>query len=168
MKIETERLIIRQFTSEDIDLIFDINNNRECIVFNGWESMSIEKCKENLDKWVGNYSISSDTGAFCIENKIDKSKIGMAFIVKWKEANQYEIGFRLRRICWDKGYAKEITREFIRYAERNLEANAIIAEVYKANDRSRNIFKKLRFIELSHPDGDDGLIYKYEFVDRYH
>ena len=116
MKIETERLIIRQFTSEDIDLIFDINNNRECIVFNGWESMSIEKCKENLDKWVGNYSISSDTGAFCIENKIDKSKIGMAFIVKWKEANQYEIGF----------------------------------------------------IELSHPDGDDGLIYKYEFVDLYH
>jgi RimJ/RimL family protein N-acetyltransferase len=66
MKIETERLIIRRFTEEDIDLIFDINNNPECIKFNGWDSMSIEKCKESLEKWINNYSISSNTGAFCV------------------------------------------------------------------------------------------------------
>jgi len=162
MRIETERLIIREFTDEDIDLIFDINNDPECIKFNGWDSMSMDKCKETLEKWIHKYSASSDTGAFCVENKVDKSKIGMAFIVNWKEANQYEIGFRLRRKCWEKGYAKEITSEFIKYAKSNLGADTIIAEVYKANTRSRKVFQKLGFIELSHPEGEDGLIYKYE------
>lgn len=162
MKIETERLVIRKFTDEDIDLVYDINNHPECIKFNGWDSMTIEKCKENLYKWIKNYSIAPGTGAFCVENMSDKTKIGMAFIVKWKESNQYEIGFRLRRICWDKGYAKEITGGLIKYAKSNLEAATIIAEVYKANTRSRNVFQKLGFIELSHPEGDEGLIYKYE------
>jgi len=100
-------------------------------------------------------------------NKVDKSKIGMAFIVKWKELNQYEIGFRLRRIYWDKGYAKEITGAFIRYGENSLGADAVIAEVYKANERSTNVFKKLNFKELDHPEGEDGLIYRYEIVRSY-
>jgi len=164
MRIETERLIIRDFTDKDIDLIFDINNDPECIKFNGWDSMSMDKCKETLEKWIKNYCISADTGAFCVEDKVDKFKVGMAFIVKWKDADQYEVGFRLRRRCWDKGYAKEITREFIRYAKSDLQADTIIAEVYKANIRSRNIFQKLGFIELSHPEGEDGLIYKYEIL----
>lgn len=167
MIIETERLIIRKFTDEDMDLIFDINNDPECIKFNGWDSMSIERCKEVLDKWIDNYSSSSNTGAFCVVNKADKSKIGMAFIVRWKELNQYEIGFRLRRVCWDKGYAKEITKGFIRYGENVLVADAVIAEVYKANERSRNVFKKLNFKELVHPEGEAGLIYKYEIVRSY-
>jgi len=164
MIIETERLIIRKFTNEDMDLILDINNDPECIKFNGWDSMSIERCKEVLDEWIDNYSSSSNSGAFCVENKVDKSKIGMAFIVKWKEMNQYEIGFRLRRIYWDKGYAKEITRGFIRYGENILGADAVIGEVYKTNERSRNVFKKLNFKESVHPEGEDGLIYKYEIV----
>ncbi|MBZ9689711.1 GNAT family N-acetyltransferase [Clostridium estertheticum] len=168
MTIETERLIIRKFTNQDIDLIFDINNNPECIKFNGWDSMSIENCKETLDKWMCNYSISPGLGAFCVESKVDKSRIGMAFIVKSKEINQYEIGFRLRRIYWDKGYAKEITREFIKYAEGKLGATSVIAEVYKANVRSRSVFEKFNFTEYGHPDGDDGLVYKYEIVKNYH
>ena len=41
MILETDRLIIRKFTHEDIELIYDINNNPECIKFNGWDSMRL-------------------------------------------------------------------------------------------------------------------------------
>ncbi|HYE09391.1 MAG TPA: GNAT family N-acetyltransferase, partial [Patescibacteria group bacterium] len=80
--------------------------------------------------------------------------------------NQFEIGFRLRSSHWDKGYAKEITRGFIRYAEDKLEASEIIAEIFAANTRSRNVFEKLGFESSVHPDGEDGLLYRYSINKR--
>lgn len=161
MILETERLIVREFTDEDIDLIYDINNDPECIKFNGWDSMSYERCQEEIRKWIDKYSLNPGTGAFCVESKIEKTKIGMAFIVSTDKAGEYEIGFRLRRIHWDKGYAKEITKGFIEYSKNNLNASNLIAEVYKSNIRSRNVFEKLEFSKFQHPHGKDGLLYKH-------
>ncbi|EQB86289.1 hypothetical protein M918_15230 [Clostridium sp. BL8] len=73
MILETERLIVREFTDEDIDLIYDINNDPECIKFNGWDSMSYERCQEEIRKWIEKYSFSPGTGAFCVESKIEKN-----------------------------------------------------------------------------------------------
>lgn len=161
MILETERLIVREFTDEDIDLIYDINNDPECIKFNGWDSMSYERCQEEIRKWIEKYSFNPGTGAFCVEIKTEKAKIGMAFIVSTDKLGEYEVGFRLRRIHWDKGYAKEITKGFIEYSKNNLNAYALIAEVYKSNKRSRNVFEKLKFSKFQHPHGEDGLVYKY-------
>lgn len=161
--IKTERLSLRKITEEDIDLIFDINNDPECIKFNGWESMSLEKCNAEIDKWINKYKEDNRIGVFCVESIHSKEKIGMSYIVGYQEPDKYEIGFRLRSDKWNNGYAKEITREFIRYAEYYLNAREIIAEVYKANTRSRNIFEKLGFEMAIHPDGEDGLLYSYIF-----
>ena len=159
--IETERLRLRKITEEDIDLIFDINNDPECIRFNGWDSMSIEQCKDEISKWINKYKENDALGVFCVEHIESKYKIGMAYIKGYLEPGQFEIGFRLRSALWNNGYAKEITRGFIRYAERYLNAHEIIAEVYRDNVRSRNIFEKLGFEMSIHPDGEDGLLYKY-------
>lgn len=123
--------------------------------------MSYERCQEEIRKWIDKYSLNPGTGAFCVESKIEKTKIGMAFIVSTDKAGEYEIGFRLRRIQWDKGYAKEITKGFIEYSKNNLNAYALIAEVYKSNKRSRNVFEKLKFSKFQHPHGEDGLLYKH-------
>ncbi|MPN07020.1 hypothetical protein SDC9_154279 [bioreactor metagenome] len=96
-----------------------------------------------------------------MESKTEKTKIGMAFIVGTDKVGEYEVGFRLRRIHWEKGYAKEITKGFIEYSRSNLKASALIAEVYKSNIRSRKVFEKLNFSRFQHPHGEDGLVYRY-------
>jgi RimJ/RimL family protein N-acetyltransferase len=159
--IETERLFLRKIAEEDIDLIFEINNDPECIQFNGWDSMPLEKCKSVIDGWLHKYKETEQIGVFCVEQIESKVKIGISYIIGYKEPKQFEIGFRLRSSEWNKGYAKEITRGFIRYAEDKLDADEIIAEVFEANSRSRNIFEKLGFESSVHPDGDDGLLYRY-------
>lgn len=50
MLFESERLLIRKFTLVDIDLIYDINNDKECIRFNEWDHMSYEDCQEVIKK----------------------------------------------------------------------------------------------------------------------
>lgn len=160
MVFETERLIIRDFNQDDIDLIYNINNDPECIQFNGWDSMSHQDCQRVLNGWIDQYAHKPGIGAFCVESKIDNNKIGMAFIVETKNIGEFEIGFRLRRSQWGNGFAKEIARVFIQYSKDVLEAQSIIAEIYRKNLRSRNVFEKLDFIKSRHPDGDDGLIYR--------
>ncbi|MCB2290870.1 GNAT family N-acetyltransferase [Clostridium sp. CS001] len=162
MILETERLIIRGFNHEDIDLIYDINNDPECIRYNSWDSMSYEDCQKDIKKWIGQYSNFPGTGVFCVEDKNEKTKIGMAFIVKTSKDGEFEIGFRLRKMCWYKGYAKEITRGYINYSRNKLNANSVIAEVYADNLKSRNVFEKLGFLKFRHPSGEDGLVYRYD------
>lgn len=164
MILETERLIIREFNEEDIDLIYDINNDPECIKFNSWDSMTYEDCKKDIKKWINQYSNYPGTGAFCVEDKNEKEKIGMAFIIKTDESGAFEVGFRLRRIHWYKGYAKEITGGFIDYSRNRLKAKAVIAEVYADNLKSRNVFEKLGFSKLVHPSGEDGILYRYDLT----
>ena len=159
--IVTERLFLRKIAEQDIDLIYEINNDPECIRFNGWDSMSLEQCKFIIDGWIDKHKETEQTGVFCVEALESKDKVGMAYIIEYKEANQWEIGFRLRSSQWNKGYAKEITRGFIKYAGEQLDANEVIAEVFAANARSRNIFEKLGFEASLHPDGEDGLLYSY-------
>lgn len=81
-------------------------------------------------------------------------------ILEWN--GEFEIGFRLRKIHWNKGYAKEITRGFINYLSNKLNADTVIAEVYADNLKSRNVFEKLGFLKFRHPSGEDGLVYRYD------
>lgn len=162
MILETERLVIRKFNHEDIDLIYDINNDPECIRFNSWDSMSYEDCQKDVKKWMNNYSDFLGTGAFCVESKNKKDKIGMAFIIRTNINGEFEIGFRLRSMHWYKGYAKEIPRGFINYSRNTLNAHFIVAEVYTNNIKSRNVFEKLGFSKFNHPSGPDGLVYRYD------
>lgn len=160
--LTTERIMIRKFNYEDINLIYDINNDPECIKFNGWNSMSYEECKKVLERWINQYDESLNTGAFCVEKLQDNEKIGMAFIVPTNEKNEYEIGFRLRKIYWNNGFAKEISRGFITYSKYKLNAKSIVAEVDIKNSKSINVFNKLAFIQNKHPKSNAGLIFRYE------
>jgi len=50
--MNTSRLIIRKFSEDDIDIIYEINNHPECIRFNGWDSMSKDECRIVLHNWM--------------------------------------------------------------------------------------------------------------------
>jgi len=162
MILKTERLLIRKFDSNDIDLIYEINNDKECIEFNGWDSMSISECEKVLNKWISNYNQNNQYGVFCVEDIKTNESIGMAFIMKSVDLDNYEIGFRLRRFKWGLGYAKEISLGFIDYGNEILNASKIFAEVHSVNKRSRNIFEKIGFDILEHPDGPSGILYEYK------
>ncbi len=159
MILQTERLCLRHFTASDLDLVVDINNHPDCIRFNRWDSMTVEDCKISLNKWISQYdSFPAGSGVFCVESSVQET-IGMAFLIP-RGDNEYEIGFRLRRCHWEKGYATELSRALILHAKIKLHATAVIGLVHKDNHRSRRIFEKLEF--SCHPQGGDGLLYRYE------
>ena len=161
MILQTERLILRHFIQDDLDLVIDINNHPECIRFNRWDSMSPEDCKKSLDKWISQYDdFPGGSGVFCVENH-EKERIGMAFLIPC-DNGEFELGFRLRRCHWEKGYATELSRALIQHAKQQLHASAVIGLVHQDNIRSRRIFEKLQFSCHPIPQGGKGLLYRFE------
>lgn len=99
--IETERLALRPFQNEDLDLIYEINNHPECIKFNGWDSMDKDACHEVLKKWQAKQMALKTSGPLCVVEKETKQPIGMAFIMPWEAGHEtFEIGFRLKYDRW--------------------------------------------------------------------
>lgn len=161
MILKTERLLLRHFTMDDLDLIVDINNHPECIRFNRWDSMSVEDCRASLERWITQYAdFPAGSGVFCVEN-FAQEKVGMAFLIPYDDV-EFELGFRLRRCHWEKGYATEMSRALIQHAKEQLHAAAVIGIVHKDNQRSCRVFEKLNFSCQPHPQGGDGLLYRFE------
>ena len=161
MILQTERLRLRHFTMDDLDLIIDINNHPECIRFNRWDSMSVEDCRKTLENWIAKYPSLEGCGVLCLET-LDGEKVGMTFLMPQEKDGEYEIGFRFRRCHWGKGYATEISRNLLDYAKNQLHATSVIGLVNVENFRSQRVFEKLNFQRVPW-DSEDGIRYQFDF-----
>ena len=68
------------------------------------------------------------------------------------KADEPELGYRLRRAAWGKGYATEGSRALVDKAFTDLGARRVFAETMTINGRSRRVMEKagLRFIRTFH------------------
>lgn len=58
---------------------------------------------------------------------------------------EIEIGWRLRRTCWDRGYATEAARPVLHHAFHTLGLPEVIADINPDNMASRRVAQKLGF-----------------------
>lgn len=70
MKIETERLLIRNYNENDLDDLYEYLSDKETVRFEPYSAMSLEEAKKNLE-----WRISSDE-IFAIELKEKSNEKG--------------------------------------------------------------------------------------------
>ena len=121
MYIETTRMIIREFTSEDAVALHDILGDDETMA-NCEPAYDFEKTKDFLT-------------SFCIGRKgavaaIHKESGKLIGYILFNELNEgvYEMGWIYNRSFWRQGYAYESCKAVIGYAFRELNAHKIFAE----------------------------------------
>jgi RimJ/RimL family protein N-acetyltransferase len=99
--METNRLIIRKFTAEDIDNFMIYRNNLDWMKFQGFKGLTKEEYEDILLK-----EPCMDTGCqMAIELKSEKKLIGDIYLKKQK--NHIEIGFTLNPKYTKHGYTFE-------------------------------------------------------------
>ncbi len=83
--------------------------------------------------------------------------------------NEYEIGFHLRPMFWNKGYATESAKAVIQYAFTILKAKKIIAGHHPLNIKSQHVLKKLGFIYIGDKYYEPTKLYHPSYqLDKYH
>ncbi|MBE1593746.1 GNAT family N-acetyltransferase [Nonomuraea angiospora] len=154
--LETPRLILRRFTESDADHLFALHNDPEVMEFlNGGKPTPREVIvRETLPRFI-------DSGFFAALEKPSGAFLGWFHLRAPKDVpdDEPELGYRLHKSAWGKGYATEGSLALIDKAFRELGARRVFAQTMAVNVRSRRVMEKcgLRFARTFHPEWEDPL-----------
>lgn len=136
--LETERLILRQFTPEDYQDLFEYLSDEETIKYEPYGPITFEQSKE----WAVARSDSDAFLAVCLRE--NGKLIGNLFMQK-QEQQTYELGYVFNRIYWHKGYATEAVNAAIKYVFRTEKAHRIHAQCNPVNTASWKLLERIGF-----------------------
>lgn len=161
MKIETDRLIIRKYTSEDAPFIYKLMNSEGWLKYIGDRSInSVEDAEEYLYKNYLNSYEKHDFGPYLVILK-DGTIIGSAGLYKRENLDNPDIGFAFLPEFMNKGYAFEAARAVMNYASEELSIQKIVGFTVPDNASSIKLLKKLGLSEIgtySYVEGEELLL----------
>lgn len=148
MKIlETERLILRTWTEDDIEQYFNINQDPKVTEFL-LGAPTLEECEsfiEDQNKHFDEYKYT----LFALEIKESRALIGfvglkyrgLEFAVHFSPST--EIGWRLSSKYWGHGYATEAAKACLDYGFNECGLKEIVSFTVPANKKSISVMQRL-------------------------
>lgn len=170
----TERLVLRQFSGADAGQLLALDGDPAVMRFLDRQTRTLAEIEsEVLPRFLASYRRYRDFGFWAADTRHDGEFIGwlglrpvmpadMA-IVHWRDAPPdamvVELGYRLRRSAWGRGYATEGARALIGRAFSSPGVEEIVATTMAVNARSRRVLDKagLRYDRTVHVDWPDPL-----------
>lgn len=133
---ETERLILRELSMDDLDPLAELFADPEVMRFSlGVKSR--EKTAEIIEGCIQNYKPERlGFGLYGVIRKEDNAFLGYCGLSRFDDVGgrpEIEIGYRLRRRFWGKGYATEAARAVRDYAFGKLGLRRVISMIEPEN-----------------------------------
>lgn len=149
MILETSRLYLRHFKEEDAQRLSEYRNKKEVAYYQTWNKYSYLDAKRRINHCLKNPDIK-DKGnyQFAIILKDNETLIGDLF-VETNKSKSFVLGYTLDSDYWNKGIATEMVTAFLEYMKEELQYQKVICYVYKDNERSLHLLKKLGFKKFS-------------------
>jgi RimJ/RimL family protein N-acetyltransferase len=141
--LETDRLRLRRFTEDDVDNLFDLNSDSEVMRYiNGGKPTPREQIRDEIIPFhLGVYQRSDRFGTWAAEARCGGDFLGW-FHFRLVEDQGIDLGYRLRRAAWNKGYATEGSRALIRKGFADLGVQRVFAHTMAVNTASRRVLEK--------------------------
>lgn len=143
--LRTERCIIREMTTEDVDAFYEIYKEPSITAY--MEGLYPEKEQEidYIKKYIKNVYEFFEYGLWTVVEKQSGKVIGRAGISWREETETVELGYVIAKPFQRQGYAYEVCSAILAYAHEELEMEQIAAYVKKENEASRALCRKLKF-----------------------
>ena len=143
--LETERLLLRQVTDDDVDELFALDNDPEVMRYlNGGKPVGRAEIVAQVQRMKGFYERYPAYGYWPAVEKATGTFLGW-FLLRPKESDEpghVELGYRLRRSAWGRGYATEGSRALLRKAFTELDVQRVYAHTMVINKGSRRVMEK--------------------------
>jgi RimJ/RimL family protein N-acetyltransferase len=163
--LETERLVLRRFTEADVDNLFELDSDPDVMRFltGGRPTPRDVIRNETLSRFLRYYERFEGFGFWAAIEKSTGEFLGW-FEFRPPEGGapeEVELGYRLRRSAWGKGYATEGSRALIRKGFTELGVRRVLASTMAVNVASRRVMEKAgltlaRTFHRSWPDPVEG------------
>jgi len=142
---ETKRLIIRQFTLEDAGALYELDSDPEVMRYiNGGLAPDYDHIRNNaLPQQISAYTQHDHYGFWAAEDKDNSEFLGwFHFRPDKEEPTEIDIGYRLKRSSWGRGYATEGTRALVAQAFGAWKEDCVVGYALAANTASRRVLEK--------------------------
>jgi RimJ/RimL family protein N-acetyltransferase len=158
--LETERLVLRRFTAGDVEALVGLDSDVEVMRFlTGQPTPRDEIEQKVLPGILATYELHPGLGTFAAHEKATGRFAGWFGLQPTRDPWTVDVGYRLRREVWGRGYATEGTRALVDHAFRDLGVQRVVADTMAVNAKSRRVMVKagLRFVRVFHVHFDDPL-----------
>lgn len=148
-KLETKRMVLEEFTSEDLSLLEELDSDPEVMLhLNGGRPSTLEELQSSLERILGFYEKHSHRfGVWKAFEKSSGAYLGWFLLRPGKKepenTSEVELGYRLKKKHWNKGYASEGARSLTEHAFRDLGVSIVWAETMFLNTGSQAVMKKI-------------------------
>lgn len=158
----TERLKLRVFCDDDLDLVYKYRNNPDCNKYQSFSAFTKKEIKQlfAINKKPTFYE--NGDSLFAIAKNEDNSLVGELYTSK--SNNEIYLGFTIAPEHQRKGYAFEILSDLIVKIILEIPNSKIYCSVFPKNIKSISLIKKLGFIFVSKVNSNDlGEVHIYQF-----
>jgi len=143
-RLTTERLFLRYFDVPDAEPMYRIFCDAEVMRFSDgvktkeWVQNWLQSCLDRYQTW--------GFGPYAVLEKSNQEVIGYCGLFFFPDLDgqaEIEIGYRLARSAWGKGYATEAARAVRDYAFTTLRTRRLIALIDPSNFSSVRVAEKI-------------------------
>lgn len=155
--LETDRLILRRFTAEDVALIVELDGDPEVkrYIDNG-APVDLDDLNETMEWWLQYYVRFEGYGFWAAIEKATGEFIGWFHYRPGDGAGprEPELGYRLRHDAWGRGFGTEGSRALIDKGFREFGVERVYAQTMAVHIGSRRVMEKagLRFVRNFHAE----------------
>jgi RimJ/RimL family protein N-acetyltransferase len=158
--LESDRLILREFVDEDADSIIALDSDSDVMKYltDGKPTDPDLIRNEFLPKIIQNYKITADFGFWAAVEKETNTFLGwFHFRESESPIKGIELGYRLNKSAWGKGYATEGSQALLKKGFEQLSLPLVFAKTLVENQASLNVMQKIgmkwisSFIETRFP-----------------
>jgi RimJ/RimL family protein N-acetyltransferase len=156
--LETERLHLRQLSSEDAEFILELLNDPSFIRNIGDRGV---RTIDGANSYIQNGPVTSYAkngfGLYLVKLKETDESIGMCGLIKRDTLEDVDIGYAYLPRFWSKGYAVEAAQAVKEYAKSVIGLQRLVAIVDPENEGSIRVLEKIglqfeKTVKLSEDD----------------
>lgn len=143
-QLETERLKLRLFTLDDVQVMFDLNSDPEVIRYaEATPAPDLQEARKRMEEGPLSDYEKHGYGRFAVEWKASGKVIGFCGIKYLPEIDLPEIGYRYLKEYWGRGIGTEAARLCVDFARDDLNIEKLVALIVPENTASIRVAEKL-------------------------
>ena len=159
--LETERLVLRRFTEADVNHLVDLDSDPDVMRFltGGTPTPRAVIERDILPHFLNYYERFEGYGFWAAIERSTGEFLGWFHFrpASGHPDDEPELGYRLRRSTWGKGYATEGSIALIDRGFRDFGVRRVLAETLVVNTASRRVMEKagMQLVRTFHQDWPD-------------
>lgn len=141
-ELQTERFLLREHTQNDAPDFFELNEDPDVIKYTGDARFAdLEAAKTFLENY--DHYQKYGFGRWAVIAKSNGEYMGWCGLKYTASLDEYDIGFRLSKKHWNKGFASEVAKACLEAGFSQFKIQTIVGRALKKNVASIRVLEKI-------------------------